>query len=75
MWQQLRATAQVQKPAWDKPEPIGAPACRQQARNRPVVGEDRTYSLQVDFLDAVFGTSTEIEVRFRDLVRRWAVAS
>ena len=27
------------------------------------MGEDRTYSLQVDFLDAVFGTSTEIDVR------------
>ena len=43
---------------------------RQQARNRPVVGEDRTYSLQVDFLDAVFGTSTEIEVRI-DLRSPW----
>ena len=37
--------------------------CRQQSRNRPVPGEDRTYSLQVDFLDAVFGSSTEIDVR------------
>jgi len=41
---------------------VGVFSRRQQARNRPVVGEDRTYSLQVDFLDAVFGTSTEIEV-------------
>ena len=31
-------------------------------RNRPIPGEDRTYSLGVDFLDAVFGTTTDIEI-------------